>query len=176
MRTIKRRRREGKTDYKARLNLLKSGLPRVIVRKTNRYILVQYVKSKEAQDHVIAGANSKELLKYGWPKERKGSLKSLPACYLVGLLLGKKIKDKEKKVRVILDIGLNRNVKKNRIYAVLKGIIDGGIEIEHKEETFPDKKRLEGEHMKEKIDFDTIKNKLLETSLIKTAKANNVLK
>ena len=162
MRTIKRRRQEGRTDYKARLNLLKSGLPRVIIRKTNRYIIVQYVKSKEAQDHVIVTANSKELLKHGWPEERKGSLKSLPACYLVGLLLGKKIKEKEKKVKAILDTGLNRNVKKNRIYAVLKGLVDSEIEMAHKEEIFPDKKRLEGEHLKNKIDFDKIKNKLLE--------------
>ena len=34
-----RRRREGKTDYKKRLNLLKSELPRFIVRISNKYIL-----------------------------------------------------------------------------------------------------------------------------------------
>ena len=37
--TIRKRRYEGKTDYKARFFLLKSGKPRVVFRKTNRYLL-----------------------------------------------------------------------------------------------------------------------------------------
>jgi len=106
MRTIKRRRIERKTDYKARLNLLKNEFPRIVVRKTNRYVLAQYVKSKEAQDYVLTLASSKELLDYGWPEERRGSLKSIPASYFTGLLLGKKIKKIEKKkAEAILDIG-----------------------------------------------------------------------
>lgn len=165
MRTIKRRRREGKTDYKARLKLLESSLPRIVIRKTNKYTIAQYVKSKEAQDKVIIGATSKELLKYSWKKEREGSLKSLPACYLTGLLLGKKIiqiEKKEKNVKAILDIGLARNVKKSRIYTVLKGLIDGGIEIKHKKDVFPDDKRIKGEHLKNKIDFEKIKENILK--------------
>ena len=118
----KRRRREGKTDYKARLKLLESELPRIVVRKSNRYVLAQYVKSEHAQDKVLLGVSSKELLEYGWPKEASGSLKSIPACYLTGLILGKEIKTKikEEKERVILDLGLGRNIKKSRVYAVLK--------------------------------------------------------
>ena len=165
MKTIKKRRIKGKTDYKARLNLLKSGLPRVIVRKTDRYVIVQYAESKEAQDFVIVAASSKELLENGWKKEQEGSLKSLPACYLTGLLLGKKIKSSEKKnkeVRAILDTGLARNVKKGRIYAVLKGLVDSGIEIKHKKEVFPSEERIKGEHLKNKIDFEKIKNNILK--------------
>jgi len=76
MRKIKfKRRRTKKTDYKARLALLKSGFPRLVVRKTNRYVIAQIVRSKEAQDAIVCSANSKELLKYGWPF----SLKSIPA-------------------------------------------------------------------------------------------------
>jgi large subunit ribosomal protein L18 len=161
MRTIKRRRKEGKTDYKARLNLLKSALPRIIIRKTNKYVIAQYIKSEEAQDSIIAGANSKELLKYGWEKENAGSLKSLSACYLTGLLLGKKIKSTGEN-KAILDLGLARSIKKSRIYAVLKGLTDAGIEIKHKKEIFPDDKRIRGEHLKNKIDFEKIKNKILE--------------
>lgn len=67
-RTIKNRRRKGKTNYKARFKLLKSPLPRIIIRKTNRYINAQYAKSEQAQDFVIAAASSKELLGYGWKK------------------------------------------------------------------------------------------------------------
>jgi len=156
LKTLKRRRREKKTDYKARLNLLKSGIPRVVIRKTNRYINVQHVKSKEAKDKVILGVTSRDLLKFGWPKEREGSLKSVPACYLTGFLMGKKME----KGKVILDIGLSRNIKKGRIYAVLKGLVDAGVDISFKEEIFPDEKRLKGEHLKNKIDIKKVKEKL----------------
>jgi len=161
-RTIKQRRRAGKTDYKARFKLLKSCLPRVIVRKTNRYITAQYVKSEQAQDFVVITVSSKELLKYGWKKEQAGSLKSLPAAYLTGLLLGKKIKQMNKENKAILDIGLHRNVKKSRIYVVLNGLIDSGMEIKHKKEVFPDEKRIKGEHLKNKIDFEKIKENILK--------------
>jgi len=162
-RVDKRRRREGKTDYKARLKLLESGLPRIVVRKSNRYVLAQYITSEDARDKILIGASSKELLKSGWPKNAQGSLKSLPACYLTGLLLGKKIKEKVKKekVKAILDIGLMRNIKKSRIYSLLKGVVDSGVEINHKKEIFPDEKRIRGEHLKNKINFQEIKNKVL---------------
>ena len=45
MKTIRRRRLEHKTDYKARLGLLKSNMPKLVVRKSNRYITVQLVIS-----------------------------------------------------------------------------------------------------------------------------------
>jgi len=162
-RVEKRRRREGKTDYKARLKLLKSGLPRIVIRKSNKYVLVQYIKSESAQDVVIVETLSKELLKHDWPKEAKGSLKSLPACYLTGLLLGKNIKEKikEEGVKVVLDLGLQRNIKKSRIYAVVKGLSDAGIEIKHKGEVLPDEKRIMGEQLKHKVNVEEIKKKLL---------------
>jgi len=173
IRTLKKRRRKGKTDYKARLGLLKSPFPRIAVRKTNRYVMAQYIQTREAQDYVIKEANSKELLKYGWKKEQEGSLKSLPACYFTGLLLGKKIKqiEKGKGKKAILDAGLIRNVKGSRIYAVLKGLVDNGIEINHEKTSLPDEKRIRGEHLKSKIEFEKVKNKLLETSLIKNSKS-----
>jgi large subunit ribosomal protein L18 len=135
IRVSKRRRREGKTDYRARLDILKSPHPRLIIRKTNKYILVQIVETKDAQDRVMFSANSSDLLNNGWPKELKGSLKSKPAAYLTGYLLAKKASAKIKKA--VLDLGLNRNVKKSRIYSALKGVIDGGIEVPHKKETLP---------------------------------------
>ena len=90
----KRRRREGKTNYRKRLSLLKSESPRLVVRKTNKYIILQIVESEKAQDKVIFTVSTKELLKHGWPEEKKGSLKSLGAAYLAGLLIGKKSKEK----------------------------------------------------------------------------------
>ena len=91
LRTLKRRRRENKTDYKARKILLTSDLPRIVVRRTNKYFILQAVESHEAQDKVIATVTSKELLKNGWDDKMGGSLKSIPAGYLTGLLLAKKL-------------------------------------------------------------------------------------
>jgi len=90
MKTLRRRRKEAKTDYKARLNLLKSNKPRLVIRKTNRYIIAQIVESNLAQDKVIADFSSQDLLEKGWPKEKAGSLKSLQAAYLTGFGLVKK--------------------------------------------------------------------------------------
>jgi len=154
MRTVKKRRRKGKTDYNARIKLLKGRKPRIVVRKTNQYVITQYVESEEGKDSVVVAANSKELIKYGLT----GSLKSISACYLTGLLLGKKIKEKDKEA--ILDIGLERDVKKSRIYAVLKGLVDSGIKIKHKKENFPEEKRIKGEHLKNKIEFEKIKERI----------------
>lgn len=95
--TIKKRRRiEGKTDYKARIKMLVSGKARVLFRKTNRYIIGQFVRSKEARDSVVVGTDSRELVKYGWPKAE--SIKSTPAAYLTGFLLGKKSDRERRKI------------------------------------------------------------------------------
>lgn len=135
-RTIRRRRMEAKTDYKARLALLKSEKPRIVIRKTGRYIIAQVVISETAQDKVVAGVTSKDLIAKGWPENLSGSLKSLPASYLSGLLLGKKVKGKIKEA--ILDIGMQRNVKKSRIFAALKGFIDSGVSVPHDPVSLPD--------------------------------------
>lgn len=137
-RTIRRRRREGKTDYKSRFNFLKSGKDRVVFRKSNRYIIGQIIISEIAQDKAKVTVTSKDLLTLGWPKEMAGSLKSLPACYLTGYLTGKKSGIKE----AIFDIGLLRNVHKSRIYAFLKGLKDSGVEISCKEEVLPTEEEI----------------------------------
>ena len=159
MKVSKRRRREHKTDYLKRLKILKSGKPRIVFRKTNKYIIAQYVRSKQAQDKVEVGVNSKQLIKYGWPKELEGSLKSTPASYLTGLLIGKKIIDK-KLTTPIVDFGMIRTLHKTKVYGFLKGLIDMGIKIKYEEEAFPDEKRIRGEHLKNKIKFDEIKSNI----------------
>ncbi len=127
MKTLKRRKSEAKTDYKARFGLLKSGKARLVIRKTNSYMIVQVITSEVAQDKVIATLTSKELLSKGWPAEKKGSLKSLPAAYLTGFLIAKQAKSLVKEV--ILDAGMHRNIHGSRIYAVVKGVVDAGLNI-----------------------------------------------
>jgi large subunit ribosomal protein L18 len=159
MRTQKRRRKENRTDYLKRLKLLKGETPRIVFRKTNRYIISEYTVSKEAQDRVVLGMDSRKLNEYGWPKIAQGSLKSITASYLTGYLTGKTIL-KQKLEEPILDAGMNRVLHKNKIYAFLKGLIDSGIKINCKKEFFPEESRIKGQHMKNKIPFDEIKSKI----------------
>ncbi|MCR4327231.1 MAG: 50S ribosomal protein L18 [Nanoarchaeota archaeon] len=147
MKTLKRRKSEGKTDYLKRIKLLKSGKPRLVFRKTNSYVISQYVESESAQDKIIFGVNSKILLKYGWPENLKGSLKSIPASYLTGYFTAKKIQ-KEKLGNPIVDLGMQRVIQKTKIFAFIKGLIDGGIKIECPKEKFPEEERLNGKSTK----------------------------
>lgn len=138
-----KRRRKFKTDYRQRIGLLKSGKVRLVVRKTNKYIIAQLVKSREAQDFTIAGITSKILKdKYSWMY----SCKNLPAAYLTGLIIGK-IALKNGISEAILDLGLNRSTKGNRIYAVLKGALDAGLKIPYNEKILPSQERIEGRHI-----------------------------
>jgi len=161
MKTLKRRRKENKTDYNKRIGLLTSGSPRIVFRKTNKYIIAEYVTSKEAQDKVELGVTSKDLLKQGWPKEFQGSLKSIPAAYLTGFLLGKKITGKKLKTPII-DIGMTRNLHKNKVFGFLKGLKDSGIGIKCDDQYCPEENRIKGKHLKEDFSktFEEIKQKV----------------
>ncbi len=83
-----RRRREGKTDYYQRTRLVVSDVPRMVVRKTNRHIIVQLVTAEMDGDRTLVAANSAELEKYGY----KGSTSNTPAAYLTGMLFAVKAK------------------------------------------------------------------------------------
>ncbi len=153
LRTLKRRRRENKTDYKARRLLLSSGIPRIVVRRTNKYFIIQAVESHEAQDKIIATVTSKELSRNGWDKKMGGSLKSIPAGYLTGILMAKKVGKGE----YIMDLGMSRTLKGSRVFSVVKGLIDGGLNIPVNEKIFPSEDRLNGEHLK-----DNVKNMIVK--------------
>jgi large subunit ribosomal protein L18 len=142
----RRRRRESKTNYTKRLLLLKGNVPRLVIRKSNKYILLQVVESSGAQDKVICEVSTKEFLRYGWPKDKAGSLKSLAACYLGGMLLANKAKAK-KVENVILDTGLIPSTKGSRIYAAVKGAVEGGLSVPHSEDILP------SDEMINKFDF-----------------------
>lgn len=161
MKVSKRRRTEGRTDYMKRLNMLKSGSPRLVFRKTNRYIIAQYITSREAQDKIEIAITSKNLKKYGWPEEFEGSLKSVPASYLTGFLIGKEI-IRKKLETPIADIGMIRTLSKNKVFAFLKGIIDSGIKISCPDEDFPEEERISGKNLKKDFSkiFKEIKSKI----------------
>lgn len=158
LRTLKKRRRESKTDYKARRIMLTSGMPRIVIRRTNKYFILQAVESIEAQDKVLATITSKDLLNNGWDKKFAGSLKSIPAGYLTGMLMAKKL---GKSGEYIVDLGMARAFKGTRVFAVVKGLIDGGLEIPASEEVFPSEERLTGEHMSDEVKANITKVKAL---------------
>ncbi|MBD3404894.1 MAG: 50S ribosomal protein L18 [Candidatus Lokiarchaeota archaeon] len=139
-----RRRREGRTNYYRRRRLLVSRRPRLVVRKTNRRVIVQVVNAKIVGDFIDSSASSFELPAYGW----KGGTCNLPAAYLTGLLAGLRAKANGID-NAILDIGLHPPVRGSKIYAALKGAVDAGLTIPHGEEVFPDQERLTGQHIVE---------------------------
>ncbi len=161
MKTLKKRRKQGKTDYGKRIKLLKGGKPRIVFRKTNRYLNAQYVESREAKDKIIFGVSSKQLMKYGWPKESEGSLKSTSASYLTGYLIGKEVIGK-KLQEPIIDFGMLRMLHKTKVYGFLKGLIEAGIKIKCDEKMFPIEDRIQGKHMKKDFSkiFEEIKSKI----------------
>ncbi len=160
LRTILRRRRECKTDYKARMSLIKSSLPRIVIRKTNKYLIIQLVESAQAQDKVLITTYSKELTKYGLDEKYLGSLKSVSAAYLSGLLMAKKIK----KGKYIIDLGMAINKFGGRLSAVIKGLIDGGLDINANEKIFPSQERINGEHLKKEVkdNLNKVKENILK--------------
>ena len=164
MRTLRKRRKQRKTDYGKRLKLLKSGLPRIAFRKTNKYVNSQYVESKEARDKVLLEVSSKKLLNYGWPKEQEGSLKTIPAAYLTGFLMGKKILKRKLPQKIIIDSGMIIMKNKTKPFAFIKGLIDSGINITCKEDAFPEEDRITGKSLKKDFSekFNEIKLKIEE--------------
>ena len=137
-----RRRREGRTDYYQRTRLIVADVPRMVVRKTNRHIIVQLVTAELDGDRTLVAANSAELEKYGYT----GSTSSTPAAYLTGMLFAVKAK-KAKQENAILDIGLNRATPGARVFAALKGAVEAGLTIPHGEEILPSDERAKGAHI-----------------------------
>jgi large subunit ribosomal protein L5e len=156
-----KRRREGKTDYYARKRLTlqdknKYNTPkyRLVVRKTNKNIICQIAFATIKNDRILAAAYSHELPKYGI----KVGLTNYSAAYATGLLLARRVltklglagdytgqtkneaigkyyvveeKGERRPFYVILDIGLNRTTTGARIFAAMKGAVDGGVNVPH---------------------------------------------
>lgn len=145
--TVKfRREREGKTDYKTRLALLKSKKPRFVIRISNKNIVCQIVEHKKEGDVILASASSKELRDFGWDKANT----NLPSAYLVAYLCAKKAGSK-KVTTAVLDIGFRDVVAASKPFASLKGALDGGLDIPHDESILPPQERIEGIHIDEKL-------------------------
>merc|ERR1712042_286576 len=187
-----RRRREGKTDYYARKRLViqhknKYNTPkhRMIVRITNKDICCQIAYAQLKGDQIVCSAYAHELPRYGVPV----GLTNYAAAYCTGLLIGRRILNKfgldslyegqlevdgdeyyeeadeheKSSFRCYLDTGLARTSTGARIFGVLKGAADAGLDIPHSPKRFPGfsggkldasvhKKHIMGGHVAEYMD------------------------
>ncbi|XP_061989835.1 large ribosomal subunit protein uL18 [Rosa rugosa] len=159
-----KRRREGKTDYRARIRLInqdknKYNTPkyRFVVRFTNKDIVAQIVSASIAGDLVLASAYAHELPHYGL----EVGLTNYAAAYCTGLLLARRVlktlemdaeyegnveatgedfsvepTESRRPFRALLDVGLIRTTTGNRVFGALKGALDGGLDIPHSDKRF----------------------------------------
>jgi large subunit ribosomal protein L18 len=137
-----KRRREGKTDYRARLNLIGLDKSRLVVRITNKHTIAQIINVKVNGDETLVSAHSNELKNMGW----LGSGKNTSAAYLTGFLLGKKALEAGI-TSAVLDIGLKSSTRGARIFATLKGAVDAGLKVPYSDIILPADERIRGEHV-----------------------------
>jgi len=150
-----RRRREKKTNYLKRLAFVKSGLPRLVVRKTNRQVIVQFFEFNPAGDRCIVTVDAARLKKAcAWQMKCNSW-----SAYLAGLLAGKEAAKKGVK-NFVLDIGMQTPTKGSVLFAALKGAVDAGLEAKFNEEAVPSKKLQEVPESL-KASFADAKSKLL---------------
>ncbi len=137
-----RRRREGKTNYGARLKLIELDKARIVARITNNHIIAQIINVVPEGDETLISAHSNELNKLGW----LGSTKNISAAYLTGFLCGKKALN-EGIDGAVLDIGLKSPTRGTKVFALLKGAVDAGLNVPHGDVVLPDEERIRGEHI-----------------------------
>lgn len=164
-----KRRRQGKTDYYARKRLItqaknKYNAPkyRLVVRFTNKDIIMQIVSSEITGDKIIVAAYAHELKAYGI----KHGLTNWASAYATGLLIARRVLSKlgldkdfvgveepdgeftlteaaetddgeRRPFKAFLDVGLARTSTGARVFGAMKGASDGGILIPHSEKRFP---------------------------------------
>lgn len=131
-----KRKREGKTDYRKRIKYLKSDKPRLVVRPAVNSLTMQIVSFNPSGDKVMLTITSRDLKKIGWDYNTG----NIPSSYLTGLLIAKKSKVKD----VISDFGLYNPVKGSRLYAAIKGAVDGGLNVPHSPDVFPSEDAITG--------------------------------
>jgi large subunit ribosomal protein L18 len=149
-----RRRRSGRTDYRARKKMLSSGQPRAVVRRSLNGLYVQIVEYAAIGDKVLCSSSSHDLKGFGW----KYKPDTTPAAYLVGYIAGKRA-TKSGIAGCVLDIGNYASTKGARVYGLLKGMIDAGLDVPHSNEVMPKEPRLYGEHINKEIKAEVLRIK-----------------
>lgn len=152
-----RRRREAKTNYVKRLALVKSRLPRMVIRKSNKNIVVQFTEFAPVGDKILFGTSSFMLQKkFGWPAKR-----NCWTAYLTGLFAATGAK-KNGVTKFVVDMGMHSPTKGSVVFAALKGAVDAGLETSFKEENVPSEK-LKSANDSIKHIFEDVKKKILSS-------------
>lgn len=151
------RRIRGLTDYNKRLELLKSASTRVVVRKSNKSVTVQFVDFDSKGDKVLAAGRFFDLESVGV----KSNTVNLSTAYLTGYLAGKRFLKKDNK-ECIFDFGVKKPFKGGRIFAAVKGVVDSGVNVKFGGDfAFLGEDRLDGKHLSvDKVDVKKIKEKI----------------
>jgi large subunit ribosomal protein L18 len=158
--------RNGRTNYRKRVALLLSRRKFVTITVSDENVQAQIAYPMSKGDVTITSSHSRELTRFGW----NGSLNSLPACYLTGLLLGKKSLRKEVDEAILYT---GKNPFTSRVAACLKGIIDSGMKVPASESSFPPEERLVGNHIAEYARILQDENKDAYNSRFSKLIANN---
>ncbi|GAB4841986.1 60S ribosomal protein L5 [Ancistrocladus abbreviatus] len=156
-----KRRREGKTYYRARTRLInqdknKYNTPkyRFVVRFD---IIAEIISASIIGDIVLAATYGHELPRYGL----EVGLTNYAAAYCTGLLLAHWVlkmlemdeeyegnveaigedfsvepAESRRPFRALLDVGLVRTTTRNGVFGALKGALDGGLDIPHSDKRF----------------------------------------
>jgi large subunit ribosomal protein L5e len=144
---------------------------RLVVRITNRDVIVQVIHAQIIGDVCICAAYAHELkeARYGLPV----GLTNYSAAYCTGLLCARRLlrqygidelfpggtlfeekkavkvakgarreKTSRRPFKVLLDVGLSRTVTGAKVFAAMKGAIDGGLKLPHKAKKPNNTKRL----------------------------------
>ncbi|MBI2143581.1 50S ribosomal protein L18 [Candidatus Woesearchaeota archaeon] len=136
------RKLSGRTSYRKRLALLKSGIPRLVVRKTLTSIIFQVVEFALAGDIVKLTLTSKVLRRIGWTN----GCKNIPAAYLSGLLFGK-LALAANINHAVADVGIQTISKGGKIFAAIKGVKDAGVDVPLSDDVVPAKDAISGAHI-----------------------------
>jgi len=185
----RRRRREGKTDYRARIKMIRqdkdkynSRKYRLVVRFTNKRVICQVMYATIRGDHVVTQACSDELTRFGIPAGHK----NYAAAYATGLLIARRtlvkfgladmFKGKEeadgedyhveeeenerRPFKCILDVGLQTTAVGHRMWGALKGAVDGGLHVPHSNKNFPGFKPAEEKGAEPEYDAEAHKERI----------------
>ncbi|KAL3952971.1 hypothetical protein ACCO45_012914, partial [Purpureocillium lilacinum] len=168
-----KRRQQGKTDYYARKRLItqaknKYNAPkyRLVVRFTNKDIIMQIVTSEITGDKVFASAYAHELkgLRHHPRPDQLGrrlrhrSAHRPPCPEQARPRQGLRRRDRRRRAppfKAFLDVGLARTSTGARVFGAMKGASDGGILVPHSEKRFPgydmETKELDAETLRKYI-------------------------
>jgi large subunit ribosomal protein L5e len=183
-----KRRRQGKTDYYARRRLVcqdknkyDSKKYRLVARRTCTKFIAQIIYSTMTGDKVLCAAESDELKNHGLT----AGLTNYSAAYCTGLLLARRLLknlgmadmykgnedvngeyycvedecEDRRPFKALLDVGINRTTTGARIFGIMKGACDGGLNVPHKTKRFP------GYSKGKKVEVTGKKGKVTETKM-----------